>query len=151
MNHAVDLVTLYNNLEQTGVNVVSLPMETYDALSSPRGYLAINPMRVRTEAHEREILIHEEGHFSTGTFYEIDSPYTVREHQEAVACRYGFKKYFPLDTLLDLMEEGYTEPWDLADQLGVSEKFVRDMLVYYTQARGVDFATELEQRHEESH
>ena len=49
------------------------------------------------------------------------------------------------------MEEGYTEPWDLADQLGVSEKFVRDMLVYYTQARGVDFATELEQRHEESH
>ena len=146
MNHAVELTMLYDNLEQTGIDVVSLPLGSYDALASPRGYLAINPARVHTEAHERELLIHEEGHFATGTFYELDSPYAVRGHQEAIACRYGFKKYFPLDTLLDLMEDGCTEPWELAEQLGVGEPYVRKMLDYYTEARGVDFNAELERR-----
>ena len=150
MNHAVDLVRLYDNLEQAGVDVFTMPLNTYDALASAScSCIAINPARVNTEAHEREILIHEEGHFATDTFYELDSPYTVREHQENVACRYGFKKYFPLDMLLDLMEEDCTEPWDLAEQLGVSEKFMREILTYYTQVRGIDFDAELKRRQKE--
>ncbi len=149
MNHAVDLVTLYDNLEQAGVRVVSLPLNTYDALASPRGYLAVNPSRIRTESHEREVLIHEEGHFATGSFYELDAPYAVREHQEALACRYGIQKYFPPDTLLDLMEAGCTEPWQLADALGVGEAYVREMLAYYTQARGIDFTAETKRRRRE--
>lgn len=150
MNHAVDLVRLYDNLEQAGVDVFTMSLNTYDALASAScSCIAINPARVHTETHEREILIHEEGHFATDTFYEFDSPYTVREHQETVACRYVIKKYFSLDSLLDLMEEKHTEPWDLAEQLGVSEKFICEILDYYTQAQGINFEFEVERRKKE--
>lgn len=150
MNRAVDLTTLYHNLEQAGVDVFTMHLDTYDALaSSSYSCIAIDPSRVHTESHEREVLIHEEGHFATGSFYELDAPYTVREHQENLACRYGIKKYFPPDTLLDLMEDGCTEPWQLADALGVSEEYVREMLAYYTQARGIDFTAETKRRRRE--
>ena len=42
-------------------------------------YLCIDPKKVESIEHEREILIPEEGHFATNTFYQLDSPYTVRE------------------------------------------------------------------------
>ena len=44
------------------------------------------------------------------------------------------------------MEEGYTEVWQLAEQLSVREEYVQEMLDYYTQACNVNFAQELAER-----
>lgn len=138
MNAAVDLNALYENLEEMGVDVFSCPLSNMDALAEPDGYLGINPKRITSQAQERELLIHEEGHFATNTFYQMDSPYTVRRHQENVATRYGYKKYYSVEKLLNLMEDGCTEPWQLAEQLGVRQAYVEEMLAYY-QEQGVDF------------
>ena len=146
MNAAVDINMLYENLDDMGVEVFSCPLSRFEALSEPDGYLGINPAKVESTEHEREILIHEEGHFSTNTFYQLDSPYTVREHQENIAVRYGFKKYYSVEKLLSLMQDGYTEVWQLAEQLGVRETYIQEMLDYYTQACNVDFAKELAER-----
>ena len=106
MNAAVDINMLYENLDDMGVEVFSCPLSRFEALSEPDGYLGINPAKVESTEHEREILIHEEGHFATNTFYQLDSPYTVREHQENIAVRYGFKKYYSVEKLLSLMQDG---------------------------------------------
>lgn len=145
MNAAVDLNALYENLEEMGVDVFSCPLSNMDALAEPDGYLGINPKRITSQAQERELLIHEEGHFATNTFYQMDSPYTVRRHQENVATRYGFKKYYSVEKLLNLMEDGCTEPWQLAEQLGVRQAYVEEMLAYY-QEQGVDFSRLLAER-----
>lgn len=146
MNRAPDLNLLYDTLEQAGVEVFSFSCAPYDAIASPDGYLAMDPAMIDSEAQEREILIHEEGHFATDTFYQLDSPYTLRQHQENVASRWGYKRYFPLDDLLDLMESGRTEVWQIAEAIGMPEDYVRGLLAYYQDAKGIDFDAELARR-----
>lgn len=140
MSCVPDLTLLYENLDRAGVEVFSYSLAPYDAISSPRGYLAMDPGLILDDVQEREVLIHEAGHFATDTFYQLDSPYTVRQHQENIAARWGYRRYFPLDTILDLMRSGCAEPWQLAEQLGVSEIYVRGLLEYYSEACGIDFA-----------
>lgn len=145
MNYAVNVETLYSDLEQAGVDVLPASLCSFPAIASPRGYIVMDSRRVTSSAQEREILIHEEGHFATNTFYQYDSPYTIRQHQENVATRWGYNKYFPLEAILDLMRAGYTESWQLAEQLGVSAEYVCDMLAYYQDACGVDFVAAAKQ------
>ena len=140
MNYAPDLAMLYGHLEQAGVEVFSYALAPYDAIASPRGYLAMDPGLILDDIQEREILIHEAGHFATDTFYQLDSPYTIRQHQENVAARWGYRKYFPPEILSALMRAGYTESWQLAEQLGVGEKYVCEMLEYYHEVCGIDFS-----------
>lgn len=147
MRAAVDIETLYEDLDELGVDVFSCPLSKFEAMAEPEGYLGVDYSKIQSEAQEREILIHEEGHFATNTFYTYDSPFTIRQHQENIAIRHGYKKYYSLEKLLAAMEEGYTEVWDLAEHFGVSQEYVREMLAYYTGACGVDFAKELAIRH----
>lgn len=146
MNHAPDLTRLYNTLEQEGVDVFPFACAPYDALASPDGYLAMDPALIKSESQEREILVHEAGHFATDTFYQLDSPFTLRRHQENVASRWGYRRYFPLESILELMEKGCTEVWQLAEATGMPEAYVRDLLAYYQDAQGIDFAASLAQR-----
>lgn len=146
MNHAPDLTRLYNTLEQEGVDVFPFACAPYDALASPDGYLAMDPAMIVTDAQEREILIHEAGHFATNTFYQLDSPFALRQHQENVASRWGYHRYFPLEAILDLIQDGCTEVWQLADATGMPEDYVRDLLAYYQDAQGVSFEDEIAQR-----
>lgn len=111
MSAAVDINVLYENLEEMGVEVFDCPLSQFSAVAEPAGYLGLNPSQISSVEQEREILIHEEGHFATNTFYQLDSPYTVRQHQENLAARHGIKKYFSVEKLLSLMEQGYTESW----------------------------------------
>lgn len=146
MSAAVDINVLYENLEEMGVEVFDCPLSQFSAVAEPAGYLGLNPSQISSVEQEREILIHEEGHFATNTFYQLDSPYTVRQHQENLAARHGIKKYFSVEKLLSLMEQGYTESWQLAEQLGVRPAYIQEMLDYYTQAQGVNFSWELKKR-----
>lgn len=139
MNDAPSLEQLYDNLEEAGVETFACPLSNFKALAQPEGFLGVNPRKVESVGEERTILIHEEGHFATGSFYAHDSPYTVREHQETIASRYGFKKYFPLSAILAAMDEGYLETWQLAEHFDLPESYILELLAYYTQAQGVDF------------
>ena len=145
---AIPLETLYETLEAQGVDVFSCPLGSLKAVAEPSGYLGLNPQHLAGAAEERAVLIHEEGHFATGTFYQLDSPFTVRRHQENVACRYGYEKYFPLDAILDAMQDGHTEPWDLAEHFDVPLCYISEMLEYYRTAQNVDFAAALAARKE---
>ncbi len=139
MNHTVALTALYNDLEQEGVEVFPVALRRFAAVASPRGYLAMSPALIGTDAQEREILIHEAGHFATDTFYQLDSPFAVRRHQENLASRWGYRRYFPPEAIRELLRAGYTEVWQLAEALGVGEDYVRGLLAYYQDALGIDF------------
>lgn len=146
MNHAVALTALYDDLEQEGVEVFPAALHRFPAMASPRGYLAMDPALISTNVQEREILIHEAGHFATNTFYQLDSPFALRQHQENVASRWGYHRYFPLEAILDLIQDGCTEIWQLAEAIGMPEGYVRDLLTYYQEAQGVSFEDEIAQR-----
>lgn len=130
---------LYQNLDDMGVDVFTCPTAQLKAVACADGYMGINPYNMESAAEERAALIHEEGHFATGTFYEYDSPYTVRAHQENLANRYGFKKYFPPEIIQNAINEGNVEDWQLAEYFGVPTKYIKNLIVYYTDACGVCF------------
>ena len=146
MGKTCDLGALYDALDSLGVDVFTCPFSASQALAHPDGYLAIDTARLGTEAEERAVLIHEEGHFATGTFYQLDSPYTVRKHQENVASRYGYRKYFPLEEILNAMDAGCLESWQLAEYFGMPQAYIEEMLAYYVESRGVDFERERARR-----
>ena len=85
----------YARLEAMGVDVFTCPMQNHKALCSPDGALALNPAAIESGAEEQAILLHEDGHFATGAFYTVQSPYTIRQKQENIANRYIYKRYFP--------------------------------------------------------
>ena len=112
------------------------PMQNHKALCSPDGALALNPSAIESGAEEQAILLHEEGHFATGAFYTVQSPYTIRQKQENIANRYIYKRYFPPQRLQAAMAAGLREPWQLAEYFDLPEAMIREMLDYY-QAQGL--------------
>lgn len=130
----------YNKLAELGVKVGAVSFESTLALSGPEGYLAINYDMLENEAQELEVLLHEIGHFETGTFYQMDTPFADRAKQESKANRFVFEKYYPPEKLAALMDAGHQEPWQLAEELGLPERFVGEMLQFYQDARGVNFS-----------
>lgn len=139
---ALAIKQAYDRLEDMGVEVLTCPFADHTALVHPDGFLALNPARLRTGAQEHAVLLHEEGHFATGTFYGLNSPYTLRRQQENIANRYVFERYFPPERVLAAMRAGCTEPWQLAEYFDLPQDFVEEMLAYYTEARGVDFSAQ---------
>lgn len=126
----------YARLEAMGVDVFTCPMQNHKALCSPDGALALNPAAIESGAEEQAILLHEEGHFATGAFYTVQSPYTIRQKQENIANRYIYKRYFPPQRLQAATAAGLREPWQLAEYFDLPEAMIREMLDYY-QAQGL--------------
>lgn len=103
MSAAVDINVLYENLEEMGVEVFDCPLSQFSAVAEPAGYLGLNPSQISSVEQEREILIHEEGHFATNTFYQLDSPLhrapasgkscRAPWHQEVFFRRKAFKSH----------------------------------------------------------
>lgn len=137
---ALAIEEAYDRLEDLGVEVMVCPFARFTAMASPDGYLGVNPLQLRTGAQEHAMLLHEEGHFATGTFYQLDSPFTLRQHQENVADRYVFETHFPPGRVRAAMAAGFTEPWQLAEYFDLPQSYVEQMLRWYTEARGIDFS-----------
>lgn len=127
-------------LEEMGVEVMVCPFSRFAALVLPDGFLGVNPRQLGSGAEQHAMLLHEEGHFATGTFYQLDSPYTLRQRQENRADRYVFEKYFPPESLRRAMQAGYTEPWQLAEYFDLPQPYIEQLLRYYAEARGIDFS-----------
>ena len=79
----------------------------------------------------RENLAHELGHCETGSFYCVYAAADVRGRHEYRADKWAAHKLIDTDELRQAVEEGYTEAWELAERLSVTEEFVRRALYIY--------------------
>ena len=129
----------YTELDSLQVVVTSCHFEEFTALSTPRGLLALDYRKIQTREQELEILLHEIGHFSTATFYQWDTPYTIRQKQENKATRFIFEKYYPPAAIAHAFKQGHTELWQLAEYLSLPTPFVTEMLSFYKEVRGINF------------
>lgn len=83
-----------------------------------------------------ENLAHELGHCETGSFYCVHAAADVRGRHEYKADKWATHYLLPPDKLRQAVKEGYTEPWELAERLGVTEDFLR-RAVYIYQCEGL--------------
>lgn len=108
-------------------------------LSNGQCCIGIDRKRIKTEAEEKTVMLHELGHCERGAFYTRSCPIDNRTKCEEMADRWAIKKELSYKKLLRAMQSGHTEAYDLADYFGVTEEMIRKAYQYYTEACGLKF------------
>lgn len=100
----------------------------------PAGPVGIFIDRSRMDNHAEELssLLHESGHFATGTTHHLYSPFDLVERHEYRANKWAVQRALSAEELDEAVATGHTELWDLAEYFGVTEDFMRQAVCWYT-------------------
>lgn len=136
----MNLIDLYRLAQDENIAVDCFELNKREALSivddNGNCAIAIDPFKLISQQDEKLKLAHELGHCMTGSFYNVYSPCDVRDRHEYRADKWASHKLIDPDKLHQAVKEGYTEPWELAEQFGVTEDFLR-RAVYIYQCEGL--------------
>ena len=125
---------LYKLAEESGVSVQTHPLPLNESVSfrlEGDYYALIDPAQMETSADERVHLAHELGHCVTGNFYNPYSKLDVREKHEHRANVWAIRQLIPMDNLLQRLQQGLTEAWQLAETFNVPQWFMMQAMEYY--------------------
>ena len=95
--------------------------------------IAINPENLESIAEERVLLAHEMGHCETLAFYNQYAAIENIQKLERQADKWAIQHLVTVKELKDLYQAGYTEYWQLAEQLELPENFVRKAVAFYAE------------------
>lgn len=124
---------LYIRAESQGIEVDDFPMREVVAVSVRENWIAIDTRRIKTRREEKVILAHEMGHCETNSFYNVYSPYEVRGKHEYRANKRSYQILVPYEQLIEAVENGMTEIWELADHFDVPCDFMYKAAEYWRQ------------------
>ena len=94
-------------------------------------YIGLNYSKFDDSTQEKEILAEELGHYYCNALYNTCSDIEIITKKEYRAKKWAFKTLIPASSLLRLKEEGCKYSYEIAEELGVSEKLVNTAYTYY--------------------
>ena len=131
----MNLAELYNTADRNNIKVDCFRLNNQPCLSVQDNnyncYIAVDPVKLKSEKQERELLAHELGHCMTGAFYTCSSPLQVRGQMEWRAKFWQIKKLIPKDELQKAVKNGIIELWELAEYFEVTEDLMKTAVEYY--------------------
>lgn len=131
----MELLELYQLADAEHIPVYSFDLPQTRSLSLMNNdgscAVAIDPFGLNSTKDEKIRLAHELGHCVTGSFYNRYSDFDIKARSEYKADKWAIKKLIPKDELQAALEQGYTEPWDLAEYFNVTEEFIIKAVNYY--------------------
>lgn len=131
----MELLELYQLADAEHIPVYSFDLPQTQSLSLMNNdgscAVAIDPFGLNSTKDEKIRLAHELGHCVTGSFYNRYSDFDIKAKSEYKADKWAIKKLIPKDELQAAFEQGYTEPWDLAEYFNVTEEFIVKAVNYY--------------------
>lgn len=131
----MELLELYQLADEEHIPVYSFDLPQTHSLSLMNNdgscAVAIDPFGLNSTKDETIRLAHELGHCITGSFYNRYSKFDIKEKSEYKANKWAIKKLIPKDKLQAAFEQGYTEPWTLAEYFNVTEEFIIKAVNYY--------------------
>ncbi len=131
----MELLELYQLADAEHIPVYSFDLPQTHSLSLMNNdgscAVAIDPFGLNSTKDEKIRLAHELGHCVTGSFYNRYSDFDIKAKSEYKADKWAIKKLIPKDELQAAFEQGYTEPWDLAEYFNVTEEFIIKAVNYY--------------------
>lgn len=80
---------------------------------------------------EYTAILHESGHYATGTTHAVNSPYDLVEQHENRADKWAIRRAVSQEQLEAAIAEGHTELWDLAEYFGITEDLMRKVICLY--------------------
>lgn len=130
------LQELYQLADTNDIGVYCFRLNSVESCSyqdqTQNCYIAIDPFQLISYRDEQTKLAHELGHCCTGSFYNIHSPFDIRQKHENRADKWAIYHTISVDELDEAVAEGYTEIWDLAEHFNVTEDFMRKAICWYT-------------------
>lgn len=138
----VQLSQLYGELDKQQIHLYLRNIGFSQAATIEyRGKYAVflDPACFSSLRNMKAVLAHEIGHCATGCTHRISSPIDLVERHEYKANRWAIELCLPFETLQQAMQEGFQEPWQLAEYFEMPEEFIRRALAYYTGPRALRF------------
>ena len=131
----MEISRLYDFAKQQNIEVLSFPLEETGSMSvmaeGGQCFIGMDESVRDGNIQERVHLSHELGHCATGSFYNIYATVDCRQRHENRANKWAIQTLIPVDDLDDAVAQGNVELWELADQFGVTEDFMRKAVCYY--------------------
>lgn len=123
---------LYRIAEKKGICVDRYNLSANSSVSvSFGGNLYVGLDNGISGAKEKVCLAHELGHCQTSGFYNIYSPFDVREKHERRADKWAISKLIPKNLYKRAIRDGYDNIYDLAEYFGVTSDFMQKAAEYY--------------------
>lgn len=90
--------------------------------------------------NEYSTMLHESGHYATGTTHAVNSPYDLVEQHENRADKWAVRRAVSKEQLDAAVAAGHTELWDLAEHFDITEDLMRKVICLYEHGNlAVDF------------
>lgn len=128
----METTKLYRIAEKQGITVERYPLECNGSVSVKSGdnlYVALDENI--SGAKERVCLAHELGHCQTFSFYNVYSPFDIREKHERRANCWAIKQLVPRTRLKQAVKLGYDNIYSLAEYFNVTADFMQKAVDYY--------------------
>ena len=122
---------LYQRAYSEGIEIDDIRMRELEEVCFPEGWIAIDSHKFDTLVELKCTLAHAIGHCETGSFYNIYSPYDIKEKCERKADRRAAEILMPLPDVRRALRRGITEPWMLAELFDVTVTFAETALAIY--------------------
>jgi hypothetical protein len=131
----MNLLSLYDYVEEQGIDIDWFSLSRAKSLSMPLpngGYgIAIDPWKMETVAEEKCCIAHEAGHCMTGSFYNQYATCDLVARHENRADKWAIRTLVPKDRLEKAAKDGYLNLWELSEQFGVTEDFMKKAVCLY--------------------
>ncbi len=135
------LSKIYDYAELQNIGVYAFKAEKVESMSvmdsDGECNIAINPDKIKSTADEIVKLTHEIGHCQCGAFYNVHSPFDVREKHERRATEWSIRVLIPREQLIEaVIHMCIRSRYELAAYFEVTEDFMQKAITYYADSLG---------------
>lgn len=121
---------LIDEAEQENIEVISWPLHGRTKGLYCDGTIAISK-NISTTAEKTCVLAEELGHYHTSSGDIIDTSIILNRKQEEKARRWAMRRILPLNDIIKAYKAGCRSLYEMAEYLGVTEKFLLKALQTY--------------------
>lgn len=128
-------MNLYRFAQEQNIEILTFPMSENESMSVMLNdgtcFIGMDKSVRDGSVEERVHLAHELGHCTTGAFYNAYSPADIRQKHENKADKWSIRRLIPESELMEAVDAGITEVWDLAELFDVTIPFMQKAVCFY--------------------
>ena len=132
------LVDVYEKIQNEKIEVFTRSMKPCDAATvevEGEYGIFIDRKKITNKQDEFMALSHEYGHCKSGATHKLYSPYQLIGQHENRANRAAVHEILPYERLINAVNKGNTEVWQLAEYLDMPEQFIKMAIDLYETER----------------
>jgi len=127
-----DIEVILNELDENGIDVDDYTFEKLRAVSICQDgicSIGIDMQKIETAADLKSVLLHEQGHCETHTFYNEQTSQLMRGKLERRADKYvADNKITSYMIRAASIKEGITDLWEFAEYFGVTDDYMKRIM-----------------------